>query len=451
MRFRYSLLIIATALLLPACDDGGGTAPTFLPDGIPGSVAASPLSTSSAQVTWTDTSSNEANFLIQTSPDDVVWTDAILASAEAEAAVVSGLTPGVLTYFKVLAVNAKGQLGSTSVSITPPAPAWLPTSSGPDALFWASSAYDSLRDRMVVYGGRGGSTLASLSGKLWSLDPGALVPTWSELVPAVGNTPPAARAGASLIYDPLGDRLIMFGGQAGGGASNSELWEFRISTAQWFPLFAFGMPPSARIHHTAVHDPDHDRMILFGGDSAGFLQSEVRTLSLPLGGVPEWSTLPTSGGGPTARKHHSAIYDGDGRRMIVFAGLDNELSDFSVQALDVWALDLTLPFTATWEPLSAPGGPSIFRDGQMAVWDSVNGQMLVFGGGDDLSTPLDELWTLNLRGTLAWRQLNSIAPAPGSRQYGTAVFDPVNARMVIFGGTIDDFLTSTDETYRIDF
>ena len=59
-----------------------------------------------------------------------------------------------------------------------------------------------------------------------------------------------------------------------------------------------GTPPSARDGHTAIYDPVRDRMVVFGGDD-GALRNDVWALTLS--GSPAWSALAPVGTPPSAR------------------------------------------------------------------------------------------------------------------------------------------------------
>jgi len=113
-----------------------------------------------------------------------------------------------------------------------------------------------------------------------------------------------------------------------------------------------GTPPPARYRHSAVHDPAHDRMLVFGGDSHGPLRNDVWALSLA--GATEWSELIPSGPPPGPRSAHCAIYDPPRERMVVFGG-----SGATALLDDVWALSLS--GTPAWTELaprgSSPGPP----------------------------------------------------------------------------------------------
>jgi len=190
--------------------------------------------------------------------------------------------------------------------------------------------------------------------------------------------------------------------------------------------------------------------VIWGGSTAEGYSGEAWGLALPAGGTPAWTKFPLGGAAPTPRVGHSTVYDAAGRRMIVFAGLDNELQDGSILAGDAWSLDLSTALPSAWMSIAPAGAGPSFRASHMAVYDGVNRQMVVFGGWDnDEGIPTGELWTLSLSGPAAWRKLSPPAPLPGPRQEGTAIFDPQRARMILFGGGIDEFITPTDETWAL--
>src|SRR6185503_18478038 len=125
---------------------------------------------------------------------------------------------------------------------------------------WGHGAvYDPVRERMIVFGGYG--RFWPPGNDLWEL---ALTgpPVWTRLAPT--GTRPSGRLQHSLIYDPVGDRLILFGGQ---DASNylNDLWELSLAgPLHWTPIEAQGTLPHGRSQHVAVYDPDGARMIAFG-------------------------------------------------------------------------------------------------------------------------------------------------------------------------------------------
>src|SRR5262249_52750443 len=154
------------------------------------------------------------------------------------------------------------------------------------------------------------------SATLYRLDTAGA--TWTA-VPTTG-TPPSGRSYASMIYDALGDRLVLFGGRVasdgGAGVPTNELWSLSLSggaTPRWAPLAGHATGRSRRAAPTAVYARAGARMIVFGGYGASARQDAY---ALSLGATPTWTRLPDDEG---ARFGHVAVYDGEGQ-MLVFGG-----------------------------------------------------------------------------------------------------------------------------------
>ena len=102
--------------------------------------------------------------------------------------------------------------------------------------------------------------------ELWSLSL-AGTPTWTQI--AVPGGPPA-RELATAVYDPLGDRFIVFGGMWDTGTDGNATWELTLSgTPAWTRLVPSGGTPVSRAAHAAVFDAARRRMLVFGGFSPG--------------------------------------------------------------------------------------------------------------------------------------------------------------------------------------
>ena len=350
-------------------------------------------------------------------------------------------------------------------------------------LFACGSAYDSARDRMLVYGGDG----RRRHGDVWALrfgDP----PSWVRLTPPAPQ--PSPRASARAIYDRARDRLVMFGGTSGGdtwalsfgGALawteleagdgygplprqfhsaeydstlqrvlvfggvcvfegtgrdyrylvHNDLWSLTLGPrASWVQVSRDSAPPG-RYGHVATLDPVADRMIVFGGvglnppDYEGPSELALDDLwQLPLGGTQPWSRIEAEGSPPPARFMDTAIYDPPRRRMLVFGG-----RDFQRTFGDLWALSLDGP--PRWTPLDVTGAGPGPRYGHRAVYDPVGDRMILFGGRDG-ATYFDDTWQLSLAGASAWSLMSTPIRPPG-RALAMMVYDPHRERLVLFGG-----------------
>jgi hypothetical protein len=193
----------------------------------------------------------------------------------------------------------------------------------------------------------------------------------------------------------------------------------------------------------AVYNPSGNQLIIFGGGNP--VTNSVFVLSNANGskGTPVWSELTTAGTPPTARKHHSLIYDPGSNRLIVFGGC----ADYGCTILlnDTWVLlnaNGNEPNSPTWTQLTPTGTLPTGRAVHTAVFDPTSNRMVVFGGctrgsfGCDV--PQNDSWVLinatGLGGTPQWVHLNPAGTPPGARDDQSAIFDPDTNRMTVFGG-----------------
>ncbi len=284
-----------------------------------------------------------------------------------------------------------------------------------------SAVYDPVRNRMVVFGG------ASRSGFLndvWALSLTG-TPAWEQLAPL--GAAPSPRSEQSAIYDPVGDRVVVFGGRISATEEVNEVWALSlVGEPAWTMLSPVGTPPNARYGHTAIYDPLRDRMVVFGGyDGVNTYQD---AWSLSLSGTLAWTALAPEGASPQPRFYHTAIYDSVQDRMVVFGGFNYSSGYFQ----DAWALPLSA--ATGWATLTPNGVAPSARALHSAVFDMVGDRMLVFGGETLNSIVLNDVWALSLAGAPTWTTLAPEGTAPGARYGHTAIYDSARGRMVVFGG-----------------
>jgi len=295
---------------------------------------------------------------------------------------------------------------------------------------------------IVLSGGLTGATADT--NDTWALSTSGS-PQWTLLAPANGIVPPQ-RVGQSAVYDSANSRIIMFGGGLGGTAPcDNNVWVLSNAnsvngTPTWTQLVTTGGPPVPRVFHSAVYDPLSNRMIVFGGnncsESGGTYYNDVWVLSNAngLGGTPAWTQL-SPAGGPSVRQGAATVYDPNSNRMTVFGGFAGQEVAYS----DVWVLSSAngLGGTPTWTQLNPMGAlqPDP-RDFASAVYDRASNRMTIFGG-IDVGLLLNDVWTLSsangLAGTPTWTLLGP-SPAPLARSGQTAVYDATGDRMIMFGG-----------------
>ena len=320
-----------------------------------------------------------------------------------------------------LVVFGGGQTFNDTWTFTLASPSWtqlLPAGQVPQARQGHSAVYDPVRHRMLVFGGWNGSATRN------DLATCALVDGYWETLEPLGSPPPP-RAFHSAIYDPVQDRMLVFGGWNGTTRIN-DVWELVFSPAlTWRELAPTGGPPQGRNWHSAVFDPVAQRMLIFGGlDDMG--QRRTDLWGLRLAGSPLWTQLVPAGTSPPGRYQHSAIVDPARNRMIVFGGNAGGIPGNN----DVWAL--SLDGATSWSQVSPTGTPPTGRAGQSAIYDPVRDRMVLFagyGGG-----AADEMWALQL-GAFQWSKLAPENGGPSGRENHSAIYDPADDRMIVFGGS----------------
>lgn len=274
----------------------------------------------------------------------------------------------------------------------------------PSARGGHAAVFDGKRNRMIVLFGRsvsGGGYL--LDGDVWAWDVAASA--WTQLAPT--GSAPAARQSHRAVYDPQGDRVILFGGNAGtlfGDAPLDDTWSLDFSSSSdgaWKPLATTGSSPSKRQDVSLALDEKRGLVVLFGG-AQDFVtyRNDVWTLSLASGA---WSQSATSGTKPSARFRTEMVRDVARDRLVLFGG-----HDAGAQGLrnDTWALAFTATDGSTGgftSLLAGDGGLDVSsvdhssperRDKGGLVLDGSGRAWLAAGISD--CGPLDDAWRLDL-------------------------------------------------------
>src|SRR5262245_7612792 len=288
----------------------------------------------------------------------------------------------------------------------------------------ATAIVDPVRNRLVLFGGfyNSQNTYGPNLNDLWTL-PLTGPPIWTQLAPAgdsLAGGLPGPRAAHVAIYDPVRDRMIVFG--SGQQANQNDVWALSLSgDPAWTKLAPAGPAPLPRIYSSAVYDPVRDRMIVFGGVSLYQFNNDVWALSLS--GTPTWSLIDPPGGRPSARYAQTAIYDPVRDRILICGGEGGDSN--------VWALPLG--GTEPWQRIATTGSSPLPRQGQSAIYDPTADRMVLFGGSTSYLL-LSDTWALPLGGDPAWSRIVSATPTPPPRGAHVATLDAARARMVVFGG-----------------
>ena len=170
-----------------------------------------------------------------------------------------------------------------------------------------------------------------------------VAPEWTDLQPAGAS--PVPRFGHSLVYDPVGGKVILFGGRD--TEDYVDTWAFDSKTDTWSLLSPGGRRPWARHGHALVYEPTHGKIILFGGTSMAGLLLGLNDLWIYDPAANTWTMLTPNGDVPPGRSGHSLAYDPVSKKVILFGG-----SAQSQYLGDTWTYD---PAANTWTQLTPLG------------------------------------------------------------------------------------------------
>src|SRR5204862_4822369 len=163
-----------------------------------------------------------------------------------------------------------------------------------------TAIYDPVRDRMLMFGGLNGSTGHAVDS-LWALSL-AGTPAWTRLAP---TGTPGRRYGHTAIYDPVRDQMVVFGGFT--EPSNTyvnDVWALSLGSLTWAPVTSSGSPPGAGFRASAIYDPVADRMVVFGGYDGVSPTGSASAYAFTMASA-SWAPLAASGSPPAGRYLHT--------------------------------------------------------------------------------------------------------------------------------------------------
>jgi uncharacterized protein (TIGR03437 family) len=306
--------------------------------------------------------------------------------------------------------------------------------------------------------------------------------------PAVAQTPanwtlaspttsPPARSGQAMAYDSLHSQTVLFGGQGAGqihlggpipylndtwvwdGSTWTEKTPQTVPTARALHAMAYGMGqvlmfggvingsvglekdtwvwdgtnwtvqtsfgPSERYGTAMAYDTAHNQIVLFGGEGPAMPGSSFIGDTWVWNGAAWTQESPQTS--PPARAGHSMAYDSVHGQVVLFGG--EGANGFGFQATaealnDTWVWDGT-----NWTQESPKTSPAPRNSFTMA-FDAAHGQVLLFGGLDGNGTDLNDTWIWDGSN---WTQV-SPQTSPSARDEYALAYDSTHGQIVLFGG-----------------
>jgi hypothetical protein len=327
------------------------------------------------------------------------------------------------------------------------------TGETPAARVGAAIAYDSRRDRWLLFGGYvyESKSASGYRNDLWALE---LSPErrWIQLAPDSPTSGPEPRESAAVAYDALRDRLLVFGGSRNAPLAEdrvlNDTWAFALgSGSNWTSILPAGSLPRRRGGASAVVDPGGNRMLIHGGDwvrTTGALSFNPRVLedtwALALGAEARWDSIATTAERRYGSSHHFGFFDPARGTMSVIGGLERyDFNDPYWRSPGEELRSLPLSGPPMWARLDASGAAP-YRQTVAWAFDAARDRLLVFQGQSYDAWALDRghpthLALLDLEPKDA---TNSVYPGSqdrvtvailGSATFDAATVDPATATL----------------------
>lgn len=292
-----------------------------------------------------------------------------------------------------------------------------------------SGVYDPKRDRFLFVGGLGDPEGITASRELWSLEfrPDA---RWSRIGPGVG--PPLHRDGEASVFDPVGDRVLVWAGARNHPCLQmycntsyfEELWSFESAgSVEWNKVPVSSSTYGGSYATSLVYDGDRRRLLAYGGTEY-LRQVFPEVVELGLAIPSPLRRIVPPGPLPTSRLGHAAVLDSKRRRMVVMGGQTTGGTAFR----DVWAFDAIGDGSWVQLPLD-PANPAPGL-GLRAAYDPVHDRVLAVAPPQGTETS-PSLWELSLEPTVAWTK-RVVTTTPGPSNAGPVAHDPIRGRLLLF-------------------
>ena len=309
--------------------------------------------------------------------------------------------------------------------------------------------YDSVNDRIIMYGG---STITGDAGKnfeTWAYDYNTN--EWTQLI--TENNPYGSNA--IMAYDSESEKIISFGGYPASHDPSNQTWIYDYTSNTWTQVTPTNVP-YMREYTTMVYDAESDVVIMIGGwlhfDSNPDADISWRfndTWAYDYN-TNTWENM-TYTTYPLGYFFDSVAYDSESDIVIVFGGAkgDEPYLDPTggLYHGETWSYDYN---TNTWANITPAISP-VPKTGTNMAYDSENDLIILFGGYTHLqTTEIDnETWAFDYN-TLTWTELNPDGDL--HRRIHSMAYDSESEKIVIFGGNIGDNPTDFfDDTWVFDY
>lgn len=288
-------------------------------------------------------------------------------------------------------------------SLTLAAANWsqLHPSASPPARGYPAMAYDPVSQKIVLFGGYNGSYL----NDTWTFDG----TTWTEQHP---TSAPPVRTAAGMAFDRVTRKLVLYGGFSGNGNYLGDTWLWDGAASTWTQANPAHSPATVT-GPSVFTDPKNGRVDEYGGFDGTTHRYQLTTWQWT---GSDWKQLHTTNS-PLARAFAIAATNPEGKYVALYAGLGDIRTDNS------WTFD-----GVDWTQQSPHIQPAN-RYGASGAFDPALKSVIAFGGGEG-GPDVNDTWAFLGK---QWKQLTPKTAPPAREGFGM-VLDLSLGHIVIFGG-----------------
>jgi hypothetical protein len=281
-------------------------------------------------------------------------------------------------------------------------------------------AYDDIHNVIILFGG------IPNAAQTWvyHLD----TETWERKFPEVSPPP---RAVHQMTFDSGNGVAVIFGGYRfnGHGTELADTWVYDYETNTWYQIFTPTRPP-ARHYGALIYDPVNEKVVLFGGHLNRVTSEDTMYSDTWVLDVDErtWTQkFPSTQ--PSARQTFPIYNEKDG--LIYIFGGKYETSTVTKFYNDMWSYNLA---TNTWTMIMDDSDSEDKPSNRRTKWtyDPINNYGVLFSGAFTPSIPGDT-WIFDFDIT-EWSKVTSPLPNPVERYANLIIRDPINDKILMYGG-----------------
>lgn len=202
--------------------------------------------------------------------------------------------------------------------------------------------YDRSSNQIILFGGFKCTNMEDpLLNDTWAYDYEA--DKWALMT---SETSPPARIYHAMVYHPVAQRTIVWGGRPAADKADTDLWLYDYQSNTWTSVEQSSGPSCRYAYPAMVFSPESNQIIMFGGlelysDFEGRLIGETWLYDLDQN---HWTRV-ANDKHPEPRSHHAMEYSTRNNKAVLFSGeIGSAYSDQITD--DLWIFD---PISNAWE------------------------------------------------------------------------------------------------------